>query len=131
MFGWFKRKTLSEVVHERKKLTVYGIPFVIKKINTFNFLDGSKAMIQVYDTYKANLGTGPDMTSSKKLVEHYRDVIMAGVVSPKLTRKKGEEGFFVDELFENPELMNAVYTAIIEFTYGKKKVKSLRSRGNV
>ena len=104
MFGWFtKPKDISEVALQRKKIVVHGVPFEIKKIDVLNYLDGSKTMLQLYDTYKA---VGPTdrvalEASHKKVREHYRDVILAGVVSPKLARKKDEDGFFFYDLFYN------------------------------
>ena len=126
MFGWFsKPKSLSDVALPRKQLVIHGVPFELKKIDVLNYLDGSKAMLQLYDTYKT--AAPGDKTvleaSHKKVREHYRDVILAGVVSPKLARKKDEEGFFVDDLFENFDFATDVYRAILEFTFGKKELR--------
>lgn len=128
MFGWFcKKKTLEEAVFERKTVTVHGIPFTIKKLSSFDYLNGSRVMLQVFDTYKVK---GYDKASSeavesiKKIQDHYRDVLMSAVVKPELTRKKGEpDKFYVDDLFENAELAIAVYQEILVFTYGKKKLR--------
>ena len=134
MFGWFRKpKDISEVALQRKKIVVHGVPFEIKKIDVLNYLDGSKVMLQSYDTYKtgAPVDKAALEASHKKLKEHYRDVILSGVVSPKLDRKKDEDGFFVEDLFENFEFATEVYRAVLEFTFGKKKLRLPASRASV
>lgn len=130
MFGWFKKKpkSLEEVIFETKSVTIHGVPLTLKKVNVLNYLDGSKVMMQQYDVYKSPIAKKPLDISDKKLNDHMRDVLMAGVLSPKLTRKKGEEGFYVDDLFEHTDFAHAVYMKILEFTYGKKKVRPFLSR---
>jgi hypothetical protein len=127
---WPFRKKLEDVLF--KRIVVHGVEFLIKKIDPSNFLDGSKVMIQAYDIYKLNKPTDETAKASlDKVREHYRDVFMASVLSPKLKRKEEEpEGLFVEYLFTDWELSHELYARIMEFTYGKKKIKrnTLRAR---
>lgn len=122
---WPFSKRLDDVLHGTKKVKIKGVVFRIKKIDPLSYLDGSKAMqkcFEVYDNKKkdeAKMMTEADM---KKVKEHIRDVVLAGVVSPKLSRKESEDGFFVDKLFVDWELVDRLYAEIVAFTYGKKKV---------
>lgn len=115
--------SLEEVLHETKQVKINGVLFTIKKINSLDYLNGSKVMIAVFDTYKKDLGNNIDESSLKKVKEHYKDVIMAGVIKPKLTRKD-EEGTLisVNEVLDDWDLATKLYSKIIEFTYGKKKL---------
>ena len=63
-----------------------------------------------------------DEASVAKINEHYKDVILASVINPILTRKQEENGIFIDNLLKNYELTIELYTAIINYSYGKKKV---------
>jgi len=83
-------------------------------------------MLQVYDTYKLKLEKGNDdyqETAIKKMKQHYADVFMASVISPKLTRDKDKKDeMFVEALFNNWEMAQELYTKIMAHTYGKKKI---------
>ena len=135
MFNWLrKERSISDVVFETKKIVVWGVPFTIRRMSAMNHLDGSKVMTKSYDVYKSSDvvtgGQTPANTQMSKIKDHFIDVIMAGVVSPKLSRKKGVEGeFYVDDLFENDQFAGDLYVKIMEFTYGKKKMKLFHSLG--
>ena len=117
-------RTLDDVFAP-KKISVMGVIFKIKKIDPLSYLDGSQVLLSTYSTYKS--GNKEDSeTSMKKIRKHQIDVIMAGVVEPKLSRQDDGEGIFVDKLFTDQGLVNELYTRIIEYTYGQKK-KSLSS----
>ena len=120
---WPFRKKLEDVLF--KRIVVHGVEFLIKKIDPSNFLDGSKVMIQAFDIYKLNKPTDETAKASlDKVREHYRDVFMSSVLSPKLKRKEEEpDGLLVEYLFTDWDLAHELYARIMEFTYGKKKIK--------
>ena len=117
MLNWF-RKDLSSVLNETKTLKIKGIKFIIKKINVLDHLDGSKVMLQSFDLYR-NKTAGPDVPT-KKIQEHYSEVLCAGLVHPRVYLKEGE-GIKVDELFNDFELANKLYEEIYLLSYGGKK----------
>jgi hypothetical protein len=118
---WPFSKNLDEVLFKPKTVRVHGVKFLIKKIDITNYLDGSKVMLQVFDTYKAGGNVPSQDPKIEKIKEHYRDVFMASVQEPKLTRKQGVKGeLFVDHLFTEWDLAHRLYSHIIEYTYGKK-----------
>lgn len=121
MFGIFKRRSLEDVLTETKKVKIQGVIFHIKKFNPLDYLDGSQVMQKIFDEYQAG-GDKIDSLSSKKIRDHFRDVIMSGVDKPKLSRKEDGEGVFVDEILNNWEMTNALYEKIWEYNYGKKKL---------
>lgn len=119
---WFK-KSLKEALAETKKIKVQGVLFEIKRIDPLDYLDGSQAMLAVYEKYKVGKD-GPVDGLDKKIRSHYKDVLMAGVVKPKLSRKEpAGENILVDEIFSYPNMAEDLYLAILEFTYGKKKFR--------
>lgn len=121
MLNRFQTAALESRLNETRAFRLEGIKFKIKRIDALNYLDGSKAMIQVYDTYQIGKEKNRD-ASLKQVREHMRDVILAGTVHPILSRKKDDDGLFVDNLFTDPVLANGLYEAIMAFTYGKKKL---------
>lgn len=120
----FDRK-LNDVLYETKTVRLHGVKFILRKIDTTDHMDGSKVMLQMYDTYKIPGRTSDEMSKSLgKIKDHFRDVFMASVIEPKLSRKPSTEGsIFVDHLFTEWDLAQGLYGSIIEFTYGKKKLK--------
>lgn len=120
--GLFKGKSLADVLSETKTVRFNGIRFKIKKLDVMNFLDGSKIMMQYYDTFKMkSAGNQEHEVSHKKIREHMKEILVAGVVEPKLSMKEGE-GYLVDDLFVNQKITNGLYEEIVKFTYGKKKI---------
>ncbi len=121
MLNWFLnlfKKDLQSVLNETKTFKFKGVRFTVKKINVLDHLDGSKLMLQSFDTYRT--GTkDPDMVT-KKIKEHYSEVICAGLVQPRVYLKKGE-GIPVEELFHDWEIANKLYEEIYLLAYGGKK----------
>jgi len=120
-----KSKSLEDVLDPTKRLVIDGVMFTIKKINMIDYLNGSKVLLQFYDTYKLKRDKSKAVENINKVKEHYKDIIMAGVLSPKLSRKEDDDGFYIDKLLNNFDMCNKLYAEIIAFTYGKKKIKQL------
>lgn len=130
MLGWLFGKDLKTVLSETKKITVDGIRFEIKKVNVLNYLDGSKVLLNTYDIHKtAKAKEAVVPPNVKEIEKHYKQVLVAGVVSPALSLEEKEGCILVDELFTYPGTVEKLYTQIMVLTYGKKKVKQLISAG--
>lgn len=124
----FAPKSLKEHLGATKTIKIKGILFKIKKIDVMDHLEGSKVMVQMYQTYeekraqeKSNLATN---TNLKKVKSHLIDVILAGTIKPKLSRKEETSKIHIDELFNDWEIAEALYGEIMAHTYGKKKLMS-------
>lgn len=119
---WPFTKKLEDVLF--KRIVVHGVEFLIKKIDPTNFMDGSKVMIQAFDIYKMQKPTEENAkVSLEKVREHYRDVFMSCVLSPKLKRKETEpDGLYVEHLFTDWDFSHELYAKIMEHTFGKKKI---------
>jgi hypothetical protein len=124
--NWFRARPLDAVLSPKKRIKVQGVVFIIKKIDVLDHLEGAKVLQKSYDTYKVERESGKDIESvvQKKVREHYADVILAGVVSPKIKRKQDDPSgeYWVQDLFQNWDLVENLYSEILEFTYGKKKL---------
>lgn len=122
MLSWFRSKSLVDYLNETKKVRIKGVNFRIKRIDVSNHLDGSKVLLQSYDIYKSGADK-EQAPNQKKIKEHFAQVLVAGIVSPKISFKKEEGGVCVDDLFIDWEMVYKLYESIMFFTYGKKKVK--------
>lgn len=127
MFNFRKRQSLKNYLTENKYVKIKGFEFLITKINVMNYLDGSKVLLQSYQTYteaRAKEKMSEEISINKKLWDHYTDVICAGVVVPKITRQPTDDPkeVHIELLFHDMELVNKLYEEIIQQTYGKKKV---------
>lgn len=126
MFSWIFGKSLEKELYATKPIKVNGVKFVIRKVNISNYLEGSKVLLQKFDTHKTSKQKESEpQVSQDKIKKHQADVLVAGVVEPKLVFKSSENGILVDDLFMNQEMVNGLYTAILEYTYGKKKVADM------
>lgn len=124
MFGWLFGKKLNDVLNETKVVKISGVRFVIRKVNLLDYLAGSKVLIQAYDTHKtAGAKLAGLSIPEDKVKRHYADILVAGVVEPKLSHVKEEGTTFVDDMFPNWEMVETLYAEIMAFTYGKKKFR--------
>lgn len=124
----FFRKKQSNYLYKTKKIKINGILFEIKKIDVFDHLKGFNSLKQIYDVYSINKDV--DEVNMKKVKEHYIDVFMSSVIKPKLTLKEDDSsGIYVGELFIDWEVCTKLYENIMDYTYGKKKMKLLDSLG--
>ena len=130
MFDWVFGKDINKVINETKSVRVKGVRFTIKKVNVLNHLDGSHVMTMSYDTHKTKAGQQDLANASvneQKIKKHFSEVLVAGVVSPKLCFKPEDGKTCVDDLFIDWEMVNELYMNIMSLTYGKKKVRQLIS----
>lgn len=129
LFDFLFSRSLSNVLTKTYRVKVEGVIFIIRKINPLDFMTGSKALLQMFDTYKTKpekiAMESMDAAQTAKLKEHYADVFLAAVVDPLLVRKQedSDKGIWVDNLFTDFELFNGLYLKIMELSYGKKKLR--------
>lgn len=127
-FSWIFGKNLNAHLHETKKIKVRGVKFIIKRLNAINYLDGSKSLRANYDTYKTKGANAALDVDNKKIVEHFSHVLVNGVVAPKLSHTDDGTGIHVEQLFTDWDMVVELHNKIMEFTYGKKKMKLLTSQ---
>ena len=126
-----KKKTFDEYMEETMDIEVHGVPFTIRRVNVYHFLEGYNCVRQVFETYEQKRAKVPEV-KWKQAEQYYRDLFCAGIVSPKLKRKESDEGeLLVDNLLTDSTLITALHEAIYAFTYGKKKVISTLSNVRV
>lgn len=124
MLKWFRGRQLEDLLNAVATVKVHGIKFKIKKIDALNFMDGSQAVVQMYQSYEAKR-QDKSQINVDKIKKHYSDVFLAAVLEPKLCRKEEEKkdgAIWVENLFTEWTLVNELYAKILEFTYGKKKI---------
>jgi len=113
---------LRSYLEETKIVKVEGIVFEIRRLNIYDYLDGSKTLTTYYQLYKSGKVEEAE-ANFKKVLSHYKDCFMAAVVSPALKRVDDPKdiAIFVDELTEDLRLAGALYAEIVAYTDGKKK----------
>ena len=135
MFGLFGGKKLDKVLNQTKSVKIKGVIFRIKKISPLSYVDGSQALLTVYDTYSSEGSPEAKLKNMHKVQKHFTDVFMAAVLSPVLTRsndltdEQRSAGVIpVENLFTYWEMATELYEEIMALTYGKKKLKQLNSQ---
>lgn len=135
LMGWLLRRdaqAVKKALNPTKEVKIEGIIFQIRKINPIDYLAGFKIMNQMYETYKIEgKEKSAELVSASKIRDHYVDIFTAAVINPKIVRKLKDgqnDALLVDALFNNWEICEKLYAAIIEFTYGKKKLRQLASQ---
>lgn len=137
ILNWlFSGHSLSSRLDPQKKIKLHGITFTIRKMNPLDYAAGAQSLVKVHDIYQSKGETKVtiDEKGIEKVKAHYRDVLMSGVVSVKClgkylapTRKPADGKILVDNLMTDWSLAEELYQSIIEFTYGKKKIKAIIS----
>lgn len=122
----FRSKSLREHLSSGKKVKVEGIVFYIRKINVLDYLDGSRVMAELFSVYKTKdektFLEKSSVENFSKLKKYLTDIILAGVIAPKLVRDKTDtSGLFIDDLFSDWLLAQKLAETILAYTYGKKK----------
>ena len=125
MWPFSRKKSLEDVLNTTKKVKIEGLVFRIRKINPMDHLSGSKTLLQIYDTYEGKRENKQAVSDGhiKKIHDHYKDVILAAVVEPKLSRKKEPDTIEISQLMKCWDVVEPLYDHIIEYTYGKKKLR--------
>lgn len=129
----FRSRPLDAVLSPKKRIKVEGVVFIIKKLDVLDHLEGAKTLQKSFDVYKVEReknAEAAEQVHQKKVRQHYADVILAGVVSPKIGRKEGDGQYWVEDLFQNWDLVQNLYSEILAFTYGKKKLTKMLGHGN-
>lgn len=132
MLKWLKRvffgRDLREILGETKQVRIHGVKFVIRKINPMDYLAGTKSLRQFYSTYQVDSINNVELKENhaRDIQSHYSDVFLSCIVDPELKKSKETEGpaIPVDHLFTDWDLANRLYMAVMEFTYGKKKIRA-------
>lgn len=111
-----------------KLVRIDGVPFVIKKINVLDYLEGARVMAETFATYKVSKDTAAfadvDIANINKLKKYMTDVICAGVVKPKFTRDdtaQNADEVPIKDLFTDWVLAQKLTQEIFDYTHGKKK----------
>lgn len=133
LWNFFFGKDLGAILNETKIVRVCGARFKIRKVNVTDYLSGSKILLQSYETYKTGLESTPlDVGSEKRIKEHYADVLIAGVVTPRLVKTAESEllgeGIHIEKLFIDWDMITGIYNEIMLLSYGKKKVRQFQSQ---
>ena len=123
-------RDLKESLHQVKKIRINGVNITIKRIDMMNYLEGHSVLFKTIDVIdnkridEKQLEKWARSPEYQKIKKHYIDVFMSGVVKPVLSRKDDDgTNVFVEELFTMGDLSEKLYSEIINFTYGKKKIK--------
>jgi|GEM_PF-4519091 len=125
--GWIFRRKLEKVLGATTVVRIHGVPFKIRKLSPLDYLQGSNALRALYDTSQKPVDTleHVEMTARRvtSIKDHWSEVFLAAVVDPKLKKSKDDpgEGLPVEHLFTEWDLCTRLYSAIVEYSYGKKK----------
>lgn len=129
MLGFFKKKTLDSHLGETRKIKVSGVPFVIKKINVLDHLHGSQVMTEQFHVWRKSKLEGNKINEERafdKIKKHYTDVFVSSVIDPVIKRKEEDCAIgeiWSERLFVDFGLAQDLYTEIMLFTHGKKKMR--------
>ena len=129
LFGLFGGRDLKTMVKPEKRVKVQGVLFTIRKIDPISYFKKSQTLLAEFQSWGDHFGKKEHDSKAnyekleKKNREHLRDVFLECVVRPKLSKDGAGETVNVNEVLMEQELSNELYQRIIEFTYGKKKLK--------
>jgi hypothetical protein len=126
----FVGRPLSDALRTDKKIKIRGVRFVIKKLDPLAVLESPGILtktfhVKEFATSKDDVTlSGSEGANVRAYKKHLKDVFLAAVISPRLVQKESAGGVLVDELFNDWALTSELYLAIMEHTYGKKKINS-------
>jgi len=123
--NFFSKRSLQDYLNSTKDIKIKGFRFTIKKIDVLDYLANDSVLLKLHDIYKNNKTIGIESHKNyiPKIKEHYKQVINAGLVKPKVSYKEEGEGIYIEEFFQDWDLAEKLYAEIILFTTGKKKFK--------
>lgn len=132
MFGFLFGRSLKDALNTQKKIKVRGVRFVIKKLDPLDALESPGVLKKSFDVKELPKskdeiqmsGPGASASNIKVYKKHLRDVFMASVIKPNLTLAESNDGVCVDDLVNDWALSSELYLAIMEHSFGKKKVTS-------
>jgi hypothetical protein len=141
LFFWRRGRSLAEHLAGRpKKIRIDSVDFTIRKINLLDHAAGLNVVTQFFQVYtKTNPKVDEKLINDTAQVRKFmRDFIYAGLVEPKLHMKPLKDGeklplgeYHVDEILADMELSSKLFAAIYQYSIGKKKRRSIRSRARV
>lgn len=118
----------KERFYATKTVLIDDIPFVIRKINVLDYLEGGKVLAESFSTYKSGKNikdvTDIDTGSINKLKKYLTDIICVGVVKPKFIRgdtPSSPDEIPIEDLFRDWILAQKLAQEIFDYTHGKKK----------
>lgn len=131
--GWFRRlfgsRDLNDVLSETRTVRIQGVKFVLKKVDPIAHLAGARVMQSNFEEYKNKKAISApvpvDQDKLQAMREHFKDMFLAAVVHPNICRNKEDASgdvIPVDNLLTDWPLANEIYSEIVLFTYGKKKL---------
>lgn len=139
MLNWIKQRlfgiTLDQALNQTKKVRCCGVNFQIRKIDPLQWMQGSDAAVNTIATWtdKRKMDKAQEQQDTEKalkgLREHQKETFLVAVAKPVLTVDGADDSINVDEIFAIPGLADELYQQILYYTYGKKKITSLMSRG--
>jgi hypothetical protein len=126
---WKRGRDLKSVLNETKKIKIDGVLFEIQKLKALDYMTGAEVLTASFATWedkrKSDKASKDLDKSIKKIQDHYKEVFLSCVIKPKLSRTEDGDGIFVEEMFKDFDMCANLYLEIANFTYGKKKLKSL------
>lgn len=115
----FTRRPTRESLQGYKEVTVNGQRFTIRRLSPL--LDfPADSMPQLFTDTTRNRPDPNNPATQKRLIQAMYDVLLAGVVEPKLCpvgvgdRRGKEPGLTPEDIFRDPETGNKLYFAIME-----------------
>ena len=106
-----RTRSLEEALGYTEKM-IWGVPFKLRSFDYFRHIDGHRQLVESFRKFSNGEISGSELVNNEAIHQHMKDVIFEGVVTPKLVKKQGENGFWIDELFKDLEFTAAVYTQV-------------------
>ncbi len=136
MFRWFRKEKEIDLKSRLKAVSVVkvsGVLFHIRKIQLLDYLEGARVLYEIFSEYKTKdqkLLDDKLVKNINKAKDYMKDVMMAGVVKPKLVRKQEDDpdAVLVDDLFDDWIMVQSLVQEILDLTYGKKKYNPPKCR---
>jgi hypothetical protein len=115
----FWNKTPSKAdLQQHKRIGIFGHSYVIRKVNPLlDFKDGN--IPQIFTSFvsrrkvEAKAPTDDDL---KSRVDDMKTVVLAGLVSPEISK---ESGITIDDIFMDMEVGSRLYLAILEHSLNR------------
>lgn len=140
MLNWLFGGRVANRLNPTKKVKINGVTFTLRKLNPLDYLAGAKALQDIHKPYE-RAAKAPSFDFSEKEIQavktHYRDVLLQGIVSVRCLGRElvptlkdfapGEAKIKVENFMSDWDMAERLYQEIVEFTYGKKKLRAILS----